>query len=481
MNLRRIERDLWEIAREGRMKVPGRVYCVGPPSPDDPALQQVANVAHLPGILRFSLAMPDIHWGYGFPIGGVAAVDAERGAVSPGGVGYDINCGVRVIATDLDASTVRENLHAVTAQLYRDIPTGVGASRAIPRLSERELDDVLREGARWAVRRGFAAASDDAERCEEGGRLSGADPGTVSARARTRGADQLGTLGSGNHFLEVDRVAEIHDPVAAEAFGLFPGRAAIQIHSGSRGLGYQVCDEFLAELTPRLASFGEDYARLPDPQLACAPIASEPGRRYLGAMQAAANFAWANRQVMTGLAVRAMLRVLRISERDLGARLVYDVCHNVAKFEEHRIPEAGATLRVLVHRKGATRAFGPGDPRVPAPYREVGQPVLIPGDMGRYSYVLAGTAKAMEDTFGSSCHGAGRLLSRGEALRRARGRSIGRELQAKGIEVIARVNKTLGEEMSEAYKDVAQVVAVMDGAGISRLVARLEPMGVIKG
>jgi tRNA-splicing ligase RtcB len=479
MQLRRIEGDLWEIPREGRMKVPGRVYSVGPPAPDDPALGQVANVAHLPGILRFSLAMPDIHWGYGFPIGGVAAVDAEHGAVSPGGVGYDINCGVRVVSTALDAETVRANLHAVVAQLYRDIPTGVGASRAIPTLSPGELDEVLSQGARWAARRGFAAASDDVERCEEGGRLASAEPKEVSERARTRGADQLGTLGSGNHFLEVDRVAEIYDAEAAEAFGLWPGAVALQIHSGSRGLGYQVCDESLAALGPRLASYGPDYAALPDRQLACAPVRSEEGRRYLGAMAAAANFAWANRQVMTGLAVRALLHALRISERDLGARLLYDVCHNVAKHEEHEVD--GVRRRVLVHRKGATRCFGPGDPRVPAPYRHIGQPVLIPGDMGRYSYVLAGTAKAMTDTFGSSCHGAGRLLSRGEALRRGRGRSIARELQAKGIEVISRGKKTLAEEMSEAYKDVAQVVAVMHDAGISRLVARLEPMGVIKG
>jgi tRNA-splicing ligase RtcB len=480
MKLRRIEGDLWEIEREGGMKVPGRVYSVGPPVPDDPALQQVANVAHLPGILRFSLAMPDIHWGYGFPIGGVAAVDAETGAVSPGGVGYDINCGVRVVTTALEEETIRAHQHAVTAQLYRDIPTGVGASKAIPRLSESELDEVLSQGARWAVKRGYAAASDDAERCEEGGRLAGADPSAVSHRARTRGSDQLGTLGSGNHFLEVDRIAEVYDEAVGEAFGLVPGRVAVQIHSGSRGLGYQVCDEFLAELGPRLASFGGDYGRLPDPQLACAPVGSEPGRRYLGAMQAAANFAWANRQVMTGLAVRALAHALGASDREIAPRLLYDVCHNVAKFEEHAV-DGGEVRRVLVHRKGATRAFGPGDPRVPAAYRAVGQPVLIPGDMGRYSYVLVGTEKAMRDTFGSSCHGAGRLLSRHEALRRSAGRSIAKELAAKGIEVIARVRKTLGEEMSEAYKDVSDVVSVMDGAGISRVVARLEPMCVIKG
>ena len=479
MNLRRIEGDLWEIGREGRMKVPGRLYSVGPPVPDDPALQQVANVAHLPGILRFSLAMPDIHWGYGFPIGGVAAVDEEHGAVSPGGVGYDINCGVRLLSTQLDAAAVRPRLHQVVAQLFRDIPTGVGASRAIPRLSGAEMDGVLAGGARWAMKRGFAAASDDAERCEEGGRLAGADPAEVSERARTRGADQLGTLGSGNHFLELDRVAEIYEPQAAEAFGLFPETVAIQIHSGSRGLGYQVCDEALASLACARASFGEDYRQLPDPQLACAPIDSEAGRAYLGAMQAAANFAWANRQVMTGLAMRAVTRALGMSDAEVRPHLVYDVCHNVAKRETHLVD--GRQRRVLVHRKGATRAFGPGDERVPAPYRAVGQPVLIPGDMGRYSFVLAGTARAMEDTFGSSCHGAGRLLSRGQALKATRGRSIARELSERGIEVISRSKKTLGEEMSDAYKDVADVVGVMARAGITRLVARLEPMGVIKG
>ncbi len=479
MSLRRIEGDLWELPREGRMKVPGRIYSAGPPAPDDPSLEQVRNVAHLPGILRFSLAMPDIHWGYGFPIGGVAAVDLDDGAVSPGGVGYDINCGVRVLTTALPAAELRPRLREAAAQIYRDVPAGVGASHAIPRLDDDALDEVLSQGARWAVRRGFAAASDDAERCEEGGCLRGADPAAVSARARARGADQLGTLGSGNHFLELDEVAEVHDAGAAEAFGLSPGQVVVQIHSGSRGLGYQVCDETLAALTPRFASFGADYAAVPDRQLACAPVQSPEGREYLAAMQAAANFAWANRQVMTGLAARALQRALGLSDRDLGARVLYDVCHNVAKVEEHEVD--GARREVLVHRKGATRAFGPGDPRVPAPYRAVGQPVLIPGDMGRHSWILAGTARAMRDTFGSSCHGAGRVLSRGEALRRAKGRSIARELEARGIEVLARGKKTLAEEMSEAYKDVSRVVAVMAGAGISRPVARLVPMAVIKG
>ena len=477
--LRRVEGDLWEIPREGGMRVPGRVYSAGMPAPDDPALRQVANVAHLPGILRFALAMPDVHWGYGFPIGGVAAVDAEHGAVSPGGVGYDVNCGVRVVTTALHVDAVRPRLAEVAARIQREVPAGVGSTSVLPPLSDEDLDDVLRRGAAWAAGRGFAAGEDDPARCEEGGRLEGADPSAVSERARARGRDQLGTLGSGNHFVEVDRVAEVYDPAAAEAFGLVAGGVAVQIHSGSRGLGHQVCDETLDALAHDPGRFGADYARLPDPQLACAPVNSDEGRRYLAAMQAAANFAWANRQVMTGLLVRALSASLRVSEARLGARLLYDVCHNVAKHEDHAVD--GRTVRALVHRKGATRAFGPGDARVPAPYRAIGQPVLVPGDMGRCSFVLAGTARAMADTFGSSCHGAGRVLSRGEALRRARGRSIAGELEARGIEVRARVPKTLGEEMSEAYKDVTRVVAVMHDMGISRLVARLEPLAVVKG
>ena len=479
MQLRRIHDWLWEIPREGGMRVPGRVYSDGMPDPEDPALRQVANVAWLPGIVGASLAMPDMHWGYGFPIGGVAAVDPEHGAVSPGGVGYDINCGVRLVSTQLSARDVRPRLHEALARLFRDVPTGVGSSDAIPRLSSRDLDAVLVQGARWAFARGFTASSSDLENCEEGGALAGADPQAVSERARERGADQLGTLGSGNHFLELDVVAEVFDEPAALAFGLVPGDLAIQIHSGSRGLGYQVCDETVAALAPAMSRHGPDYASIPDPQLACAPVRSSAGREYLAAMSAAANFAWANRQVMTGLAVRALRSALSLSEGDLGARVVYDVCHNVAKHEEHVV--GGRSRRLLVHRKGATRAFAPGDPRVPAAYRAVGQPVLIPGDMGRYSYVLAGAAGAMTDTFGSSCHGAGRILSRHQATRKARGRSIHRELADRGIEVISRGKKTLAEEMSEAYKDVARVVSVVERAGLARLVARLEPMGVIKG
>jgi tRNA-splicing ligase RtcB len=482
VKLRQVGPFVWEIPREGGMKVPGRVYLAPHQVSQvegDKALEQVANVAHLPGIVGYSLAMPDIHWGYGFPIGGVAAVDAEEGAISPGGVGYDINCGVRVLTTQLLASDLRPHLRDVVARLFAVIPTGVGSSHAIPKLGDKELRRVLTEGARWAIARGFAAESTDAEHCEELGRLSGADPDAVSQRAMNRGRDQVGTLGSGNHFLEVQRVDEVFDAATADRFGLFRGQVTIMIHSGSRGLGHQTCDETLHRLARTFERFGPDYAALPDRQLACAPIRSTEGQRYLGAMQAAANFAWANRQVMTGLALEAVQETLGVGPDRLRARLLYDVCHNVAKPEEHRV---GGTMRqVMVHRKGATRAFGPGDARVPAAYRDVGQPVMIPGDMGRCSYVLAGSTTAMEETFGSSCHGAGRVLSRTAARRLARGRRIDAELRERGIEVLSAGWRTLAEEMSEAYKDVTDVVDVVAGAGISRKVARLVPLGVIKG
>jgi tRNA-splicing ligase RtcB (3'-phosphate/5'-hydroxy nucleic acid ligase) len=477
-----VKEYVFEIPRSGGMKVPGRVYLSHrqlAAMRDDPALQQVANVAYLPGIVGYSLAMPDIHWGYGFPIGGVAAVDAEKGAVSPGGVGFDINCGVRLLTTKLEAEAVAPRMREMVTALYHDIPTGVGSGAGAGTLDERELRRVLEEGASWAVARGFFASQDDAERCEEGGRLRGADPDAVSRRAIERGSTQLGSLGSGNHFLEVQKVDEIFDEQAAVAFGLRKGQVVMMIHSGSRGLGHQVCDETVASLTRRQASYGPDYAALPDRQLACAPIGSAEGSRYLGAMQAAANFAWANRQVMTGLAARAVARALGISREQLGARLLYDVCHNIAKVERHLVD--GKERDVLVHRKGATRAFGPGDSRVPAPYRKVGQPVLIPGDMGRYSFVLAGNEAAMRETFGSSCHGAGRLLSRTASRKATRGRKLVEELARAGITVMSRGEKTLAEEVSEAYKDVADVTAVVEGAGISRRVARMKPMGVIKG
>jgi tRNA-splicing ligase RtcB len=472
----------WEIPKEGKMKVPGRVY-LAPGQIEkvhkDRALEQVVNVAHLPGIVGYSLAMPDIHWGYGFPIGGVAAVDAEDGAISPGGVGYDINCGVRVVTTELNAGEVKPRMRKLIEQLFRSVPTGVGASKAISKLSHKELRRVLTQGAQWAVDAGYFAGPGDAAHCEEGGCLRGADPDAVSDRALERGSSQVGTLGSGNHFLEVQRIDEIFDQEAAAAFGLHKGQVVLMIHSGSRGLGHQVCDEALRKLTRTFQRYGPDYAALPDKQLACAPVSSPEGKAYLGAMQAAANFAWANRQVMTGLAVEAFLEVLAIGRDDLKPRLLYDVCHNIAKVEEHVID--GAKRRVVVHRKGATRAFAAGDERVPARYRGVGQPVMIPGDMGRYSFILAGNEHAMEETFGSSCHGAGRVLSRTAARKKARGRRIDQELRKRGIEVMSKGRRTLDEEMSEAYKDVEDVVDVIDGAGVSRKVARLVPLGVIKG
>jgi tRNA-splicing ligase RtcB (3'-phosphate/5'-hydroxy nucleic acid ligase) len=481
MKLKRLTPNLCEIPREGGMKVPARVYVKGTVEAlhADEALKQLVNVAHLPGILQYALAMPDIHWGYGFPIGGIAAVDPQDGAVSPGGVGYDINCGVRLIAFDVTVQDVRDRMAEVVRELFRDIPVGVGASQAIARLSVRELKQVLAKGAAWAVGEGYTIGSDDLLRCEEGGCLTGADPDAVSEHALERGLDQVGTLGSGNHFVEVDLVESVFEERTAQCFGLFPGQLTVQVHSGSRGLGHQVCDDALAELARSMGRFGADYARIPDRQLACAPVESAEGRRYLGSMQAAANFAWANRQVMSALVVQALGRTLSLGPGDLKARLVYDVCHNIAKLETHVLD--GAERRVLVHRKGATRAFGPGDPRLPAVYRQVGQPVLVPGDMGRYSYVLVGTKEAMTQTFGSACHGAGRNLSRHQAMKQARGRRIDEELRAQGIEIMARGRNTLAEEMSDAYKDVADVVAVLAEEGIVRPVARLRPVGVIKG
>jgi tRNA-splicing ligase RtcB len=373
------------------------------------------------------------------------------------------------------ASEVKPKTKEVVAQLFRDVPTGVGSSRAIPKLDRHELKTVLRKGALWAAERGYGEAG-DAERIEEGGRLSWADPERVSERALERGADQLGTLGSGNHFLELDEVAEVRLPEVAERFGLFEGQLCVLIHSGSRGLGYQVCDDHLELMQAAVRKYG---IALPDAQLACAPVESEEGKAYLGAMAAAANFAWANRQTMQGLAERALLHAMRIGPADLRARLVYDVCHNIGKFEEHLVD--GVPRRLFVHRKGATRAFAPGDARVPDAYRDVGQPVLIPGDMGRASYVLVGAPGAMRESWGSSCHGAGRRLSRHAALKAAKGRHIFKEMEAQGVVVMGKGHKSVAEEIPEAYKDVSEVVSVVERAGLSRIVARLRPFGVIKG
>ncbi|MBI1849609.1 MAG: RtcB family protein [Planctomycetes bacterium] len=468
----------YRIPKQGAMRVPGIVYAdarLFEKLRGDQALDQVRNVACLPGIVGASLAMPDIHWGYGFPIGGVAAFDADDGVVSPGGVGYDINCGVRLIRSSLRRDQVASQMRSLVKALFASIPAGVGGTRADLRLSVAEEKKVLLEGAAYAVARGYGRA-DDLERIEEGGRLAGADPEQVSDRALERGASQLGTLGSGNHFVEVGYVAEIYDEEAARAFDLFRDQITVIVHTGSRGFGYQVCDEHLARMVKASAKYG---ITLPDRQLCCAPIRSPEAEAYLGAMRCAVNYAFANRQVVTHFVREAFERALGIPPEESRLDLVYDVCHNIAKPETHRV--GGDLRRLFVHRKGATRAFGPGHPLVPERYRAVGQPVLIPGDMGRHSFVLAGTEKAMLETFGSTCHGAGRVLSRTAAMRAARGRTIQNELRDQGVFVMAEKAGTLAEEMPEAYKDVADVVDVVHRAGISRKVARLRPLGVIKG
>ncbi|MFZ5855020.1 MAG: RtcB family protein [Chloroflexota bacterium] len=477
--IERIDPYRWRIGRDERrgMRVEGIVYAderLMRTLRDDPALEQVANVACLPGIVGASLAMPDVHWGYGFPVGGVAATELEGGVVSPGGIGFDINCGVRVIRTDLTVEEVRAVLPRLADALFAAVPSGVGA-RVGRKLGRDELDQVLRDGSHWAVERGLGWA-DDLERTEEHGRLAGADPAAVSGRAHDRGADQLGTLGSGNHFLEVEAVDEIGDAVAAEAFGLSVGQVVVSIHCGSRGLGHQVCTDHVAVMDRAMSRYG---IRVPDRQLACAPLGSSEAQAYLGAMAAASNFAWANRQLIAHQVRGAFERILGRSAEQLGMRLVYDLSHNIAKIERHRV--GGRTVEVCVHRKGATRAFPAGHPDVPEVYRSVGQPVFVPGDMGRYSYVAVGAPGAMEQTFGSTCHGAGRNLSRHAALRELRGVSIADQLERAGILVRAERYDLLAEEASLAYKDVATVIEVAEGAGLVRRVARLRPLAVIKG
>jgi tRNA-splicing ligase RtcB len=437
--------------------------------------RQVANVATLPGIVGASLAMPDIHWGYGFPVGGVAAFDAHDGVVSPGGIGFDINCGIRLVRSSIPAESARARMAELADALFSAIPAGVGGEGRI-RLEERNEREVCEKGARWAVENGYGWAG-DLETTEEGGALAGADFGELSERARQRGKRQLGTLGSGNHFVEVDRVEEVFDGEAAAAFGLYAGQLVFMIHSGSRGLGYQVADDHLAACGKAAARYG---IALPDRQLACAPLASPEGKAYLASMAAAANYAWANRQVLTHLAREAFERVFRQGAHALDLNLVYDTAHNIAKMEEHTLD--GRKKRLCVHRKGATRAFPAGHEAVPARYRAVGQPVIIPGDMGRSSWVLAGSPRAMDVSWGTSAHGAGRLMSRTAAMKAARGRKIERELlDGPGVILRARERGTVAEEMPEAYKDVDEVVEVVHNAGLARKVARLKPMGVVKG
>jgi tRNA-splicing ligase RtcB len=477
IRMKRLDDYRWEIPPFGGMKVPGLIYSsekLMKGLEKDESPRQVANVAHLPGIVRYSLAMPDIHWGYGFPIGGVAAFDLRKGIISPGGVGYDINCGCRLVATNLKYDDIRDRLEKVVTALFRDIPTGVGSTGAL-RLKPKDEKEVLVEGARWAVKNGYGTAS-DLEATEDGGRIEGADPDKVSPRAMERGREQLGTLGSGNHFLEIEIVRDIYDEKVAAAFGLEKDQVAVMIHCGSRGLGHQVCDDYLAKMTKHVNALG---LQLPDRQLACAYVQSEEGQDYLSAMACAANYAWANRQMLMHWTGETLQRALQIGPRELGMRLVYDVCHNIAKIEDFEVE--GSRAKFCVHRKGATRAFPANHPALSEKYRRVGQPVLIPGDMGTGSYVLVGTERAMEETFGSTCHGAGRVLSRAQAIKAGKGRAIRKEMAERGVIVIASAKGTLAEEMPEAYKNIDEVVEAVHGAGISRKVARLKAVGCIKG
>ncbi|MBD3184390.1 RNA-splicing ligase RtcB [Candidatus Poribacteria bacterium] len=460
------------------MRVEGRVYAdneLVKVIKTDQSLQQVANVAHLPGIVKYSLAMPDIHWGYGFPIGGVAATDPENdGVVSPGGVGYDINCGVRMLRTNLEANDIRSKMKDLINAIFAKIPCGVGEEGNIS-LSPQEERDVLTQGAGWAVKNGYGRP-DDLDFTEANGCLKNADPKAVSGRAFSRGKRQLGTLGSGNHFLEVQKVDKIYHQEAAKFMGLEEGQVSVMIHSGSRGFGHQVCDDFLK----RWGNVTKKYnIQIPDRQLVCAPVNSSDGQQYLAGMAAAANYAWANRQCLMHWTREVFQDFFGMTARDLGLELIYDIAHNIAKIETHKVD--GEDRKLCVHRKGSTRAFPPGHAEVPDKYKSIGQPVIIPGDMGTASYILVGTELAMEETFGSTCHGAGRMLSRRAAIRSTKGRPLARELEDMGIFVRARGRTTLQEEAPEAYKDIDEVVKAAHEAGISRRVARMKPLAVMKG
>jgi tRNA-splicing ligase RtcB (3'-phosphate/5'-hydroxy nucleic acid ligase) len=478
--LERVDDCCWRIPKSYRpgMRVDGLIFTSEQMLEQlvkDQAPDQVANVAFLPGIQHASLAMPDIHWGYGFCIGGVAATDPEEdGVISPGGVGYDINCGVRLVRSNLFYRDVKAHLRTLVEDLFRNVPSGVGRSGRF-KFDKKELGHLLGEGPSYLLGRELGTLG-DIDHTEARGRLDGADVAAVSDHALNRGAEQCGTLGSGNHFLEVQVVDHVFDETAASAMGLEKDMICVMIHSGSRGLGYQVCDDALARLRRAPEKYGID---LPDRQLACAPINSPEGQHYIAAMRAAANFAWCNRQLLMQQAREVFADVFGEPWQRLQMNLVYDVCHNIAKLEEHTV--IGKLKKVWVHRKGATRAFPPGHPEVPAIYRKIGQPVIIPGDMGRASWVLVGQPGSMEKTFGTTCHGAGRAMSRTAAVKDAAGRRIDKELEARGVIARSQSRKGLAEEQPRAYKNVDDVVEVVDRAGLSKKVARMRPIGVIKG
>ncbi|MFO8082943.1 MAG: RtcB family protein [Desulfobacterales bacterium] len=440
----------------------------------DRSLEQLVNTATLPGVVKYALAMPDIHQGYGFPIGGVVATQLPDGVISPGGVGYDINCGVRLLGTKIGSDQLAPHIELLTATLYNNCPSGVGKGGYV-KLTRGELTRLVELGSRWALKKGFAT-EEDLEKTEEGGCLEGADAGTVSQRAFERGMGQLGTLGAGNHFIEIDVVNHVFDDKTAERIGLFQGQIVVQIHCGSRGFGHQICTDYVKAFQKCIKKYG---LKLADRELVCAPLSSPEGENYLSAMKAAANYAYANRQVLTQHIRRSFDHALAGKIKNRHVYQIYDIAHNMAKIEQHQVD--GKDVKLCVHRKGATRAFGPSRPEIPAVYRDVGQPVLVPGSMGTSSWVLVGTQSAMEQTFGSTCHGAGRMLSRTQAKKNVRGTNLLEQLKAEGIYVLAGSMAGLAEEAPAAYKDVNRVVEVVHGAGIATKVARLYPLAVIKG
>jgi tRNA-splicing ligase RtcB len=473
MTINEIAANIWEIPRQGAMRVPARIYASAALMEQvkrDKTLDQARHVACLPGILGMSYVMPDAHQGYGFPIGGVAAFDPDEGIISPGGVGYDINCGVRLLRTDYDESDVTERRKELLSAIFKEVPAGVGKS-GVTKLSSNELRKILTQGAEWAVANGYGTRQ-DLEATEEGGRMKEADPSAVSPRALERGIPQLGTLGSGNHFLEFQKVDRILDPAAAKAFGIDRlGQVLVMIHCGSRGLGHQVASDFIQRMENK---FG--VAGLPDRELVHAPLKSALGREYYQSMCSAVNYAFANRQMIAHWVRQVFEKVLGSSR---GMRQIYDVCHNVAKMETHEVEDR--RVKLCLHRKGATRSFGPGRLEIPEAYRAVGQPVIIPGSMGTASYILAGTTEAEKLSWSSTAHGAGRVMSRQEALRRFRGEKIRDDLDRRGIELQSASWKGVAEEAAEAYKDVDEVVRVSDAVGLGRIVARVVPIGVMKG
>ena len=479
-DLVRIREYVWEVPTtfRGDMNVPARIYASEPlldQAFGDQTMDQLVNTAAMPGVVKRVMVMPDAHQGYGPPIGGVVPTRYPDGVISPGAVGYDINCGVRLMASEIRADEVKDRVDDLISVLFRNIPSGVGKGGGARNVSAREMDQVLEKGAAWAVKAGYGRP-EDLERLEEGGAMAGANPAAVSPRAKERGRTQLGTLGSGNHFVEIQVVDALYDEAVARAFGLFEGQMVVTIHSGSRGLGHQVCTDYVQSLQRAVQKYN---ITLPDRQLVCAPLDSPEGRDYFGAMVGAANYAWANRQCMAHLARQAFEEVLAGRVRRFDLHTVYDVAHNIAKIEQHVV--GGKKMKLCLHRKGATRAFGPGHPDVTPVYRAVGQPVMLPGDMGTASYVMVGIADALEESFGTCAHGAGRVMSRAAAKKQIQGSVLRRELESRGIHVRAESMAGLAEEAPDAYKDIHAVVEVVVGARLADKVARLRPLAVMKG